>query len=149
LKFKDAVAVATFVNEGFKCDLISGRDIRDAVSNGMIGVVRRKNGRNVETPEEDCKDLASLLFTANTIDQSNAAVKRLTKPDQRSIIGSILNHKRKADGKAELNGVSFFRDRIEKSLDKDCTISFAYKRELLRLLWLSFEQQLKPTGKCT
>ena len=37
LKFRTAEAVADFINDGFECELVSGRELNNGVSKGLIG----------------------------------------------------------------------------------------------------------------
>lgn len=144
LKFKSAEACAKFVNDGFECVTVSGRELQTGVARGIVGKpppVRK--GRKSETPEEDIAELRNLLFTANTIDQVNCDPLRMKVPTQISVIGSILNNKREAEGSHPLDDVNFFRRHIAKKLDQDSEVSFTDKRELLRSLWLTYEQQKK------
>ena len=61
-KFTSAEAIATFVNEGFECNLLDGEMIRNAHRNGCIGSAPAKAGRKPKIDEKDSDLLASLLF---------------------------------------------------------------------------------------
>ena len=144
LKFKNENDIAAFINEGFEChDLISGREIKNGAAKGLVGKPAPKNGRHTEVPEDDIEDLISLMFTALTIDQSNCAPNRLRRRQQTSIIGNIINSKRQKDGKLDISDTAFFYNHIAKVLDVKCDLAFTDKREMLRLLWLTYEQQKK------
>ena len=60
---------------------------------------------------------------------------------QISTIGKIVNDKLKREGN-DVSDVAFFRN-IEKNLDLSCTLEHADKREMLRQIWLTYEQQKK------
>ena len=72
LKFKTAEDVADFLNGGFELELISGRQLCDAVKKGRVGIEPTVRGRKPLLDDEDLSDLASLVFTAQTIEQVNA-----------------------------------------------------------------------------
>ena len=142
-KFKNSAdAVAHFINIGFGLDIISGRQIANQVRNGNVGKPPSKKGRKKILSEDDIKDLASLVFTANSIDQVNSTPNRLRKKELTSLVGKIVNTKRDEDGDMEINDNSLYR-HIQKVLDTKCTIDFTDTRELLRLKWLTYEQQKK------
>ena len=93
-KFKESDAVASFINASFDCDVISSREIREAFARKLSGRPIIVNiGRSKEMPDDVLDDLASLLFTALTIDQNNCAPERLTRKLQTSIIGKTLSTK--------------------------------------------------------
>ena len=141
-KFKSADSVAEFINSGFELDVISGREILDAVAKGRVGVAPPKKGRTMILPDDDLQDLISLVFTANSIDQANCAPNRLKRKELTSIVGNIVNTMRKEAGTLELSDVALFR-HVQKALDTKCVLNITDKRELLRLIWLTYEQQQK------
>ena len=142
VKFKDADDVADFINDGFELDIISGRQISDQVAKGNIGKVPKKIGRKTILPEADIKDFASLAFTALSIEQANSDANRLKKSNITSIVGNIVNTKRKLDGEEDLNDVALYQ-HIQKLLDAKCKLNITDRRELLCLKWLTYEQQKK------
>ena len=142
IKFKDADDVADFINDGFELDIISGRQISDQVAKGNIGKVPKKIGQKTILPEADIKDFASLAFTALSIEQANSDANRLKKSNITSIVGNIVNTKRKLDGEEDLNDVALYQ-HIQKLLDAKCKLNITDRRELLCLKWLTYEQQKK------
>ena len=62
---------------------------------------------------------------------------------QISTIGLIVNHKREAEGKLPIGDRGFFRRHIQRKLDYKSEVSFKDPREVLRLVWLTYEQQKK------
>ena len=141
-KFKSPEAVANFINQSMECELISGREICNAVKKGRVGQPPPKLGRKGFVDHEDFCDLASLVFTAATIEQINCEPNRMQRTELISKVGAIVNDKRmNVDNEEnEIDDISFYR-RIEKENASLCTIGTSDKRELLRLLWLTFEQQ--------
>ena len=141
LKFKSADDVADGINKLMGCLSVSGRQIADGVRAGIIGSKpKNRKGRKAQTPEDDISDLFNLLFSANTIDQVNCSAQRMNRSQQMSAIGSILNEKRQKDGHSEMNDSSFFRSHILPKLDQKSLVSKTDKRDLLCILWLTYEQ---------
>ena len=79
--------IAQEVNQMFQCDLVSGRGISDTVANGDVGKSPPKRGRPCRIDDETMKDIAILLFTAQTIDQANGVPDRLRRTECASVIG--------------------------------------------------------------
>ena len=132
--------IAASVNTLLKTEVISGRQIKDAVKNGRVGKGVQKVGRNPKVTEEDAKDLASLVLSSSTIDQANCSTRRLQRTEYISIVGEIVNGKRINDGNDEIDDVTFYK-RIEKINAMQCEPSTTDKRELLCLMWLSYNKQ--------
>ena len=143
VKFKSAEDIAEFINAGFECDLISGQMIRKAFQKNFIGKAPEKAGRKPKIPKEETTLLANLLFSANSIDQANSASNRMDRPQQISTIGRILNSKQKEDDNDILNDTFLFLKHIEPKLSLGSSVEKLDKRELLRLLWLTYAQQKK------
>ena len=109
-KFSSAESIASFVNEGFECELISGEMIRQAFKKNIIGKAPQKAGRRPTIPREDTDMLASLIFSANSIDQANSDPNRMDRPAQISTIGRIVNSKREEQGYDMLDDCYFSRN---------------------------------------
>lgn len=141
-KFQCADDIADFINESFGCDVITGRDIIEGVRKGLVGMNPPKKGRKPIINEDDLDDLASLIFTCQTIEQSNGDPNSLGRGALMSVVQSIVDDKREADGLMEgIHGVTFF-ERIQKKNSGHCELSNAVdKREVLRALWLTHNQQ--------
>ena len=145
-KFKSAEDIAEFVNEGFdNCGLISGQMIRKAHQQNFIGMAPQKKGRRPKVSKEDSTLLANLLFSANSIDQANSSIHRLNRPEQISIIGQVLDSKHELEGDNDiLDHAYYFNKHIEPNLSLlGSKVEKMDKREILRLLWLTFAQQKK------
>ena len=142
-KFSSAESIATFVNEGFECDLISGEMIRQAYKKDYVGEAPQRVGRKPKVSREDSELLSSLLFSANSIDQANSDASRMNRQDQISTIGRIVNSKREDDGQDILDDAFYFLKHIEPKLSLSSSVEKLDKRELLRLMWLTYEQQKK------
>ena len=68
----------------------------------------------------------------------------MSKPEQMSAIARIVNAKLEDDGKVTLNDTAnYFTRHIEPKLSQVSTVKSLDKRELLRLKWLTYEQQKK------
>ena len=141
-KFQTSESIAVFINEGFECELIDGHMIRVAHAKGYIGKAPAKVGRKPSVPENITELLSNLLFTANSIEQNNADSKRMDRQTQISTIAKIVNTKLEADGKAPIiDTTTYFLRHIEKKLTRASAVRSIDKRELLRLKWLTYEQQ--------
>ena len=142
-KYQSPDDVADFVNQGFGCDFVTGREISEGVKKGLIGKDPPKRGRKPVIDDDDLDDLAFLVFTCQTIEQANGDPNRLGRIELASLIQTVVDEKRNAEGLDGIHGVTFF-ERIQKKNSTSCELaSTADKRELLRTLWLTFDQQEK------
>ena len=143
-KFKNADAVANFFNDGFVdgLPLISGREITEGVNNGLAGKSTPRKGRPTLISSDDTSDIASLVLTASAIDQANCEPNRLSRTQLTSVVGEIVNEKRKADGLVEIHDRTFF-ERIQTINSIVSDVQTPDKREMLRNMWLTVEQQKK------
>ncbi|CAB9531097.1 unknown protein [Seminavis robusta] len=139
--FKSAEAVATTFNKLVGIDCLSGREIQTAVAKGSINESPPRLGRQGEIPIEEFKDFCSAVFTACAIEQSNCQ-ERSNREQLKSIVGEILNDKRKSEGLPAMNDARFYR-RIEEEICHLQDLTKADSRESLRVLWLTYKTQLR------
>ena len=95
--------IAQEVNQMFQCNLVSRRGISTTVAKGNVGKSPPKQGRPYGIDDKTMKDIAMLIFTAQTIDKANGASDRLRRTECASVIGSIVNEKLKRNNEPELN----------------------------------------------
>ena len=140
--FKCADTVADFFNQGFGAEMLSGREIKEGVKNGLAGKYPPKRGRASIICEEDTKNIAALVYSSSVIEQANCQANRLSRSELQSVVGNIVNKKRQDEGAPEISDVAFF-ERIQKINSILNDIGTPDRRELLRSLWLTFDQQKK------
>ena len=100
---------ANAANQLLGIEAVSGDALKRAFKRGdKVGSSPPRAGRNTILPEEDIKDLASLLHTMSSIEQVTAG-SRLDRPKQISLLGNIVNTKHSDDGKPEQNIVNLYR----------------------------------------
>ena len=100
--------MADFINKGFGCELITGREIAEGVRKGLVGKNPPKRGQKPIVDDDDLNDLAFLVFTCQTIEQANGEPNRLGRSDLASLVQSIVDEPRKDEGLDGIHGVSFF-----------------------------------------
>lgn len=144
LKFKDPNAVADLFNDGFVngLPLLSGREVVEGVSRGLAGKSPPRKGRPTLVSSDDTNDLAALVFSASAIEQANCSANRLSRTELASLVGDIVNDKRKSEGKEEIHDITLF-ERIQKINSIGCNVQAPDKREMLRSMWLTVDQQKK------
>jgi hypothetical protein len=81
------------------------------------------------------------MYTCCAIEQANTS-SRLTRKDLISLVGDIINIKRKADGLIEICDIAFFR-RIEHSNSRKQTRREVDQQEARRVLWLKYQTQVQ------
>ena len=140
--FQCADNIADFFNLGFGAEMISGREIKEGVKNGLAGKYPPKRGRATLVSEEDTKNIAALVYSSTVIEQANSEANRLSRIELQSVVGSIVNTKRQDEGVPEINDVNFF-ERVQKINSLVNDVGTPDKREILRSLWLTFDQQKK------
>ena len=140
--FQCADTVADFFNQGFGAEMVSGREIKEGVKKGLAGKYPPKRGRASIISEEDTKNIAALVYSSTAIEQANCQANRLSRSELQSVVGSIVNTKRQDEKKPEINDAFFFQ-RIQRINSMLTDIGTPDKRELLRSLWLTFNQQKK------
>ena len=141
-EFNTSDKIAENINNLFGCDLISGRQIADAVNKGEVGqpfISRR--GRPKAIDDEHLKLLAFLVFTCQSIEQGNADPLRFNRTQMASAIGKIVNDYRCQNDIEELSDTTIYR-LIEDENSPRQEVKAPDKKEAMRTLWLTYENQL-------
>ena len=86
-------------------------------------------------PDEDLKDLASLVFTASAIEQADMDPQRMTRMQHMSQCGSIMNHKLKTSGQLGMNDWHLY-EKIERENSRKQGLQVVDHREATRVNWL-------------
>ena len=123
-------------------DVISGNELKSAHKNQNAGQSPPRQGPSTRIPREDFKYLCQLVFTSTSIEQGNCTVNRMTRGDLVAAIGEIVNAKLVDMEDDVLNATKFY-GRIEAELARDCSLTTADTRELLRATWLTYQNQNK------
>ena len=100
---------AEAANQLLGIESVCGDSLKRAYNRGdKIGSSPPCPGRNHILPEDDLKDLASLMHSMSSLEQVSAG-PRLDRPKQISLLGNIVNTKHAGDGKPEQNIVNLYR----------------------------------------
>ena len=129
--------IADKINKVFKCKLVSGGELKRGVENGMVGKSPIQRGRPSVISDEDVKLLASLVFTAVSIDQANGSANPLPNKDLVSTVGEIVNTRLQDLGFDPLNEQSFYQRIKRKNLYR-LGVDEADNREAIRSVWLEY-----------
>jgi hypothetical protein len=140
-KFQSADRIATEINDWFGILAVSGRQIADAFAKGRAGQSPPCRGAPSLLPEEDVKDLAMLCFSLSAIEQANCAAERLDSPGLVSLVGKIINEKRKSEGLAEIDEVHIYRERIQQMNAAKQTVGVVDERDASRVKWTTASNQ--------
>jgi hypothetical protein len=139
-KFSSAENIVHEVNNLFGCETISGGDLRRSYRDNNTAKSPPRQGPATRIDDDAFALIAQLVFTCQTIEQVNCTPNRLKRPQLISEVGAIVNAKLKADNKDELNEVRFF-ECIQLALSREVVLTAADPRELLRAMWLTYENQ--------
>jgi hypothetical protein len=140
-KFKSADSTAREVNNLFEVPAISGRQILDACKNDRAGKSPPRRGFPSILPDADLQDLAMLCFSLSAIEQTNCAAQRLDNQGLISLVGKIVNEKRKGDGLVEIDEVHLYVDRIQKINASKQTVGIVDERDAIRVKWTTATNQ--------
>ena len=160
--FSTADKVATAFNVMSGAEFLSGNEIQAAVRTGNEGKSPPRRGRSSSVPTEEFNAFCDATFSFSAIEQINST-PRTKKMELMSLVGEILNDKRREDGEdgkcrrflsplwlpmpgafpmflAELGDVNFHR-RIEMALCRKQHLASPDKRETIRVHWLTHTAQ--------
>lgn len=120
----------------FGCDgIVSGRQLREGVNQGRVGKSPPRRGRKSMIENDEFEAMASLLFTATSIEQANCTADRRERPELITLVGGILNDKLRAAGSPEMDDGSFYK-RLEKRNSLMTSMDIIDKRDAIRVKWL-------------
>ena len=130
--------VAEKINELFGLPLITGRQLEQAYKRGDRGVSPPKAGRTSSVPVEDFTNICRLVYTFCALQQANVEV-RSSVSELSSVVGAIVNGKRQVDQEDELRDEAAFFQRILRTNSRLQMMESTDKREVRRVLWMSYE----------
>jgi hypothetical protein len=139
-KFKGSDKCADAINQMFGMVAVSGSQLISGVKSGRINESPPRPGRPSEIPPEDFKDLTELFYTMCAVEQANADPNRLNQTEEISLLGIIVNTKRRAENKPEMDAVSLY-DRIQCANSRKQDIEVVDEREALRVAWSTYKNQ--------
>jgi hypothetical protein len=140
-KFQSADSIATEINNWFGILAVSGRQIADAFKKGRAGKSPPRHGAPSLLPEEDVKDLVMLCFLLSAIEQANCDVERLDSPGLISLVGKIINEKRRGEGLYEIDKVHIYQERIQQMSAAKQTMGVVDERDAIRVKWTTAANQ--------
>ena len=142
IRFKTADMVANEINQMFGIELLTGTRLLNDVKKGRVGEPPIKKGREPTIPEEEMKDLAELFFTMVAIEQTNADINRLNRPEESSLLDQIVNERQRDRNQPEISAISLYK-RIEKENYCRLDVDIVDKRDAIRVAWLTYQKLLK------
>ena len=95
--FSTADKVATAFNIMSGAEFLSGNELQAAVKNGNVGKSPPRRGRVSLVPEDEFDAFCDAVFSFAALQQINSTI-RTKKMELQTLVGEILNDKRKADG---------------------------------------------------
>ena len=107
-KFKGSDKCADAMNQMFGMIAVSGSQLISGVKDGRINESPPRAGRPSEIPPEDFKDLTELFYTICAVEQANADPNRLNRTEEITLLGIIMNTKRRAKNKPEMNNIYLY-----------------------------------------
>jgi hypothetical protein len=90
-KFSTMEKVAFEINKLFGVELVSGYRLKEGIKNGRRSLSPPRRGPISRIVDVELKALASLVFTAESIEQANCAEDCLEWPELMSRVGKIMN----------------------------------------------------------
>jgi len=142
IAFASAEKCANAVNQMFGLDLVSGYRLKASIKLGLVGKSPPRRGRASDTiPDDQFKDLATLFFTASSIEQSNCD-DRMNRAELVSICGRIVNDKLEAEGRDPMNEIKLY-GRIQGANSKIQHLQLIDPRDAIRVKWLTYQSQRK------
>ncbi|CAB9505420.1 hypothetical protein SEMRO_230_G093370.1 [Seminavis robusta] len=139
--FKSAEAVANALNNLIGIDVLSGRELAEGIRKGRVNQSPPRLGRKGEIRADIFKAFCSAVFTLCAIEQANCQ-ERMNREQLKSSVGEVLNEMRQRNGLDTMNDAKFY-GRIEKEISHLQDLEKADTRESLRVLWLTYQAQLK------
>jgi hypothetical protein len=131
---------ADAINQMFKRVLVSGHQLSSGVRENRVGKSPPRPGRPSEIPDDDFKGLCALFWTVAAIEQANSDPQRLNRVEETSLLGTIVNAKRRAEGKNNLDEISLY-ERIQTANSTNQGVQNVDDRDVLRVRWLTYSNQ--------
>ncbi|CAJ1928560.1 unnamed protein product [Cylindrotheca closterium] len=141
VEFQDESHCADQVNRLFGIEVISGRDLREAVKQKRVGQSPPRVGRPSLIPDEDFIALCDAFWSMNAIDQNNVDGNRLNRPKEITLLDDVVNEKRKKDGDIAI-GAEKLKLRIDAHNAPRQDIEVLDPRRQLRVEWLTTKNQM-------
>ena len=140
--FQGSDKCANAINQIFKRVLVSGHQISAGVKENQVGESPPRPGRPSEIPDDDFKDLCALFWSVATIEQANSDPQRLNRIEEISLLGTIINAKRRAEGRSNLDEILMY-ERIQTANSTKQDVKNVDDRNVLRVRWLTYSNQRK------
>ena len=135
-----ALNVACAVNEMYGFDLLCGNEIQQCVKEERVGQSPPRRGAKTRLPPDEEEAIATVVYTAVSLQQVNCDPNTLNRPQMRQLIMKIINAALEKRGKDPLNEVKYY-ERIQQMLSSDVTLTTTNKRDALRTAWCTYEKQ--------
>ena len=135
-----ALNVACAVNEMYGFDLLCGNEIHKCVKDERVGQSPPRRGAKTRLPSDEEEAIATVVYTALSLQQVNCDPNTLNRPQMRQLIMKIINAALEKRGKDPLNEVKYY-ERIQQMLSSDVTVTTTNKRDALRTAWCTYEKQ--------
>ena len=135
-----ALNVACAVNEMYGFDLLCGNEIHKCVKEERVGQSPPRRGAKTRLPSDEEEAIATVVYTALSLQQVNCDPNTLNRPQMRQLIMKIINAALEKRGKDLLNEVKYY-ERIQQMLSSDVTVTTTNKRDALRTAWCTYEKQ--------
>lgn len=100
---------AIAINNLYGVELLSGYQLREAIKDGCVGLSPPRRGPSTRIPMDEIKLLANLVFTCESLEQSNCVENCMERAQVMSCLGEIVNECLKNRGEQPLKEVSFYR----------------------------------------
>ena len=136
-----AEKVADAINNLYGIEYLSGAAIRAGVSKGLTGKSPPRRGAPSRLSNIAFENLATLIFTMNSIDQANCN-KQQNRQELISLIDKVVNDKMVSMDLPPMDGVHLYK-RIERRNARIQELGHLDPREARRVLWLCYQNQKK------
>ncbi|CAJ1937686.1 unnamed protein product [Cylindrotheca closterium] len=143
---KGASNCADQVNRMFGIELITGRQLREAVKHNNVGKSPPRVGRPTLLSDRDFTNLRDAFWSSSAIDQNNVDASRLTRAEEKTVLDEVVNDKRLKDGNVAIDAVKLM-ERIDVDNAPRQNIVMVDERRQLRTEWCTKANQMKHYQK--
>ena len=138
-QFSSADHVAKALNDMVGIDVISSRDLREAIKNNNVNKSPPRLGSPGSLPIDEFSTLCHAVYTASALEQAGGGA-RTTREEFKSLVGEIVNTKRAASNLPLMNDSRLY-GRVLNHLAIHINLNKADSREALRVKWLTYRTQ--------
>ena len=129
--------IAREVNKLLRHEVISGDEIKRAISKNQVGLSPVRCGPKGKVNDEDTSLIAFLVFSAATIDQVNCSVTTMNRQEVISAIGKMVNQKLEKDSVTGSDQISLYC-QIEQINSTRLSVKTTNRCEEIRTRWLTY-----------